>query len=415
MTAERRAALCAAAAAISVAEAPQRLRLLTFTTLYPNAAQPTHGVFVETRLRQLVGTGRATSTVLAPVPWFPIASPRFGVWGLHAAAPRHEERHGLSVHHPRFAALPRIGMSISPFSLYLAAAGALARMIADGLRVDAIDAHYLYPDGVAAVRLGRRFRLPVVLTARGSDTSLLPRYAVPRRLIQGAVAGADGIIAVSAGIKDALIGLGAAPDKVAVLRNGVDLDAFRPVADRAGLRAELGLGSAPTLLSVGHLIERKGHDLIIEALPSLPGHVLMVVGDGPERQCLLAQAERLGVTARVRLLGAQPQAKLPQFYTAADALVLASSREGWANVLLEAMACGTPVVASPAWGSREAVSSPAAGLVLEERSPQAIAAGVLRLLGSPRDRDATRAHAARFGWDETSAGQLEVFHRVLAP
>jgi glycosyltransferase involved in cell wall biosynthesis len=94
-------------------------------------------------------------------------------------------------------------------------------------------------------------------------------------------------------------------------------------------------------------------------------------------------------------------------------MVLASSREGWANVLLESMACGTPVVASPAWGSREAVTAPEAGLVLEAATPAGIAAGVRRLLGSPPDRGATRAYAERFGWEETTAGQLALFRRVL--
>ncbi len=393
---------------------PPPLRLLTFSTLYPHAARPNHGVFVENRLRHLLGSGEALSTVLAPVPWFPSRAAMFGDWARHAAAPRHEERHGIAVHHPRFPVIPAIGMSVSPFLLYRAAAAALARLVRDGLAFDAIDAHYLYPDGVAASWLGRRFGKPVVITARGSDTSLLPRYAVPRRLIQGAIRDADALIAVSAGLKDGLVALGAPAGKVTVLRNGVDLAAFRPEPDRAAARAALGLAKGqPALLSVGLLIERKGHHLIIEALRDLPDHMLLIVGEGPDRAALEALADRIGVAARVRFLGAQPHARLPLYYSAADALVLASSREGWANVLLEAMACGTPVVASPAWGSREAVAAPEAGLVLDEAIPAAIAAGVRRLLASPPDRAATRRYAERFGWDETTQGQLALFRSVL--
>jgi len=219
-------------------------------------------------------------------------------------------------------------------------------------------------------------------------------------------------VAVSAGLAEGLIALGAPAAKVTVLRNGVDLSVFRPVPDRAAARAELGL-DGPTLLSVGLLIPRKGHHLTIEALAALPDHVLLIAGDGPEREALQALAERLGVAGRLRLLGAVPHARLPLYYAAADAMVLASSREGWANVLLESMACGTPVVATPAWGSREAVTAPEAGLVLDAATPAAIADAVRRLRAAAPDRAATRAYAERFGWDETTRGQLTLFRRLV--
>lgn len=396
------------------------LRLLTFSTLYPNAAQPNHGVFVENRLRHLVASGEATSTVLAPVPWFPFAGAarlggaRVKGWARYAGIATREDRHGLDVHHPRYAALPGIGMLTGPAALYASAHAALKRLLAAGHRFDAIDAHYVYPDGVAAVRLGRAFGLKVAITARGSDISQLPDYRLPRLMIQRTIRQADALIAVSAGLKDGLVALGAPPEKVTVLRNGVDLDAFRPTGDGAAIRATLGAGDAPLLASVGHLIPRKGHDLIIRALPMLPGHHLMVLGEGPERGALLALAEQLGVGERVHLLGTRPHAELPRYYSAADALVLASAREGWANVLLESMACGTPVVASPAWGSREAVRSPAAGLVMDETTPEAIATALRRLFANRPDRAATRAYAEGFGWQETTNGQLQVFRRMLA-
>jgi teichuronic acid biosynthesis glycosyltransferase TuaC len=399
---------------VSEAGATGPIRLLTFSTLYPNAVQPHHGVFVENRLRHLVASGEATSTVLAPVPWFPSASPCFGGWARYAGIPQRESRHGLVVHHPRFLALPRLGMLTGPASLYQAARIALRRLLAQGVRFDAIDAHYLYPDGVAAVRLGQEFGIPVVVTARGSDTSQLPRYRLPRQAIRWTMAKADALIAVSEGLKEGLVALGAVPAKVTVLRNGVDLNTFQPPACRTSARAALGLGFQPTLLSVGHLIERKGHHLVIRALPQLPNHTLLIVGEGPEREALQAEAQQLGVAARVRFEGPQPHGRLPLYSGAADALVLASSREGWANVLLEAMACGTPVVTSPAWGSREAVRARAAGLVLDQATPTAIAAGIRTLLNNPPARAATRRYAEGFGWDETTAGQLAVFRQVLA-
>jgi glycosyltransferase involved in cell wall biosynthesis len=287
----------------------------------------------------------------------------------------------------------------------------LERLLAGGTRVDAVDAHNLYPDGVAAVWLGQRFGLPVVITARGTDVSLIPNYRIPRRLIRDAMAGAAALIAVSTALKSAMVELGAPVQKVMVLRNGVETAVFTPPADRAGARAALGL-TRPTLISVGHLIERKGHDLVIQALRDLPEWGLIVVGEGPERSRLTTLIRTLGLGERARLLGARPHGELPALYGAADALVLASSREGWANVLLESMACGTPVVATNIWGNPEVVQDRAAGVIVE-RSAAAIAEGVRQLAGEPPDRAATRAYAEQFSWDETTSGQLALFRRVV--
>jgi glycosyltransferase involved in cell wall biosynthesis len=388
------------------------LQLLTYSTLFPNNERPHHGVFVENRLRHLVASLQATSTVVAPVPWFPSRSPRFGDWGRNARVTTRETRHGLVVHHPRYTVIPRVGMTLAPYLLYRATLPVVRRLLADGTTIDAIDAHYLYPDGVAAVWIGRALGLPVVVTARGTDVNLIPRYARPRRMIQAAIAGAAALVAVSAALKEALVAIGAPPDKVTVLRNGVDLGLFAPPADREAARRALGL-NGPTLLSVGWLIERKGHHRAIEALRMLPGTGLLIVGEGPERDHLAALAGRLGVADRVRLLGARPHGELPALYGAADALVLASSREGWANVLLESMACGTPVVASPIWGNPEVVQSREAGLIAESNTPEGIATAVQRLFADPPSRDATRAYAERFGWDETTAGQIALFRRVV--
>ncbi|MBN8929044.1 MAG: glycosyl transferase family 1 [Rhodospirillales bacterium 69-11] len=388
------------------------LRLLTFSGLYPNAAQPNHGIFVENRLRHLVASGGANSTVVAPVPWFPSRDPRFGRWAQHARVPEEEVRHGLRVLHPRFPVIPRIGMSAAPWLLYRAMRPVLARLLADGTGVDAIDAHYLYPDGVAAVWLGRRFGLPVVVTARGTDVNLIPRYRLPRRLIRAAIDGASALVAVSGALRDALLDLGAPPGKVTVLRNGVDTALFRPPVDREAARAALGV-AGPTLVSVGGLIERKGHHRTIAAIASLPGTTLLIAGEGPDRPRLEAMIAGLGLGDRVRLLGAVPHHDLPALYGAADASVLASSREGWANVLLESMACGTPVVASPIWGNPEVVRVPAAGLIAPEITADALAATIRRLLAAAPDRRATRAFAEGMSWDETTAGQLALFRRVV--
>ncbi len=389
------------------------MKVLTFTTLYPNAAQPQHGIFVENRLRALVASGAVEARVLAPVPWFPFASARFGRYAAFARAPRAETRHGIAVAHPRFPVVPKLGMTLAPGLLYRAAARALRAMIAAGARFDLIDAHYFYPDGVAAARLGRAFGLPVVITGRGTDLNLIPRKsAIARRMIRSAAEDADGLIVVAEALKRRLADLGVPESRIAVLRNGVDLDLFRPM-DRKAARARLGL-EGPLVVSVGNLVPLKGHDLVIEALRDLPDFRLAIAGSGPEERALRSLAERLGVAARVRFLGALAHEALPALYAAADALVLASSREGWPNVLMEAMACGVPVVATRVGGAPEIVADPAAGRLVETRSAEAIADGVRALLAAPPARDATRSYAERFGWEETTQGQIALFERILA-
>jgi teichuronic acid biosynthesis glycosyltransferase TuaC len=387
------------------------VRLLTFSTLFPHAARPNHGIFVENRLRHLVATGEATSFVLAPVPWFPGRSEWFGDWAVNARAPATETRHGMAIHHPRYPVIPKLGMSIAPWLLYQAMVPQVTRLLAEGHSFDAIDAHYIYPDGVAASWLGRRFGLPVVMTARGTDVNLIPRYRVPRRLIEGAIRDASALIAVSAALKDVLVELGAPDEKVTVLRNGVETGLFRPPEDRPAIRGRLELKHR-VLISVGALIERKGHHRTIEAMCQLPDFELIIVGEGPERQRLETLIAKYGVADRVRLQGPRPHTELPALYGAADASVLASSREGCANVLLESMACGTPVIAANVWGNAEVVRAPAGGMLYEPNTPDGIAAAVRKLFADLPNRAATRAYAKLFSWDETTAGQLKLFRGI---
>jgi teichuronic acid biosynthesis glycosyltransferase TuaC len=192
----------------------------------------------------------------------------------------------------------------------------------------------------------------------------------------------------------------------------VDLVRFQP-CDRVAARRELAL-ERRTLLSVGLLIERKGHHHVIAALAQLPDTDLLIAGEGPELDELKSLAERHGVAGRVRFLGNLDPVRLAGAYNAADALVLASSREGWANVLLEAMACGTPVVASAVWGTPEVVAGPEAGQLMPELSPRGVADAVTRLFANLPSRHDTRGYAERFSWEATSRGQLELFRRLVA-
>ena len=388
------------------------MNILTFTTLYPNAEEPHHGIFVENRLRHLVATGNIDLRVIAPVPYFPFTNPRFGTYAKYARTPRRETRHGIPIDHPRYLLPPKIGMHLAPFTMYLGARSAVRELLRQGFKPDLIDAHYFYPDGIAAALIARDLQIPFVVTARGTDINLIPKYPIPRREILWAADRAGAMITVCQALNDELQALGAPADKITTLRNGVDLVGFQPV-DRQAARARLGL-TRPTLLSVGHLIERKGHHLIIEAMTQLPGVDLLIAGSGPDEARLKAQIARLGLDDRVRLLGRIAHEDLKNVYGAADLLVLASSREGWANVLLEAMACGTPVAATDIWGTREVVAAPQAGWLIPERTSDDIARIIAHALPNLPDRAATRAYAEGFSWDDTTEGQLRIFNRILA-
>jgi glycosyltransferase involved in cell wall biosynthesis len=395
----------------AASETIRPLSLVTVSTLFPNPVRKTHGVFVETRLRKLIASGEVKARVIAPVPWLPQGL-RYGSLGPLWEVPPRLVRDGLEVEHPRYLVIPKVGTNLAPFTLLRAMRTSLSRILESGYRVDLIDAHYFYPDGVAAVWLAREFGLPVVVTARGTDLNLIPEFRLPRRMIQSAATGADGVIAVCAALKERLVALGVSDERVTVLRNGVDLERFRPM-EREVIRRDLEL-TRTTLGSVGHLVERKGHHLAIRALKDLPATDLLVVGDGPQRGALEALARELAVGDRVRFLCAVDQDRLCRLYNAMDALVLASSREGWANVLLESMACGTPVIASAVWGTPEVVASPDAGVLMPSLDADGVVRGVKRLLTDPPGRERTRRYAEGFDWDATTAGQLALFRSVLA-
>jgi glycosyltransferase involved in cell wall biosynthesis len=235
--------------------------------------------------------------------------------------------------------------------------------------------------------------------------TLFPQFTLPRKMIKWAIRRADAVITVANALRDEVIALGGDPDRVTTLRNGVDLQLFRPTERQPNQEF--------TLLTVGHLVPQKAQELSIGALPLLPDTRLVIAGEGPNRAMLENLARSLKVEHRVSFLGAVSQDQLRAQYNAADAMVLSSSREGWANVLLESMACGTPVVASRVHGTPEVVAAPEAGVLMNERTPQGVADGVNRLRANYPDRAATRRYAERFSWDDTTAGQLAIFQSIL--
>jgi teichuronic acid biosynthesis glycosyltransferase TuaC len=388
------------------------VKVLVLTTLYPNSEQQRHGIFVENRVRKLVEKYPDIEVkVLAPVPYFPISSGMAGEYGKYANIPTFEKRFDIEIFHPRYLVIPKIGMNITPYLLYWCALKAAKKIQREGFDFDLIDAHYFYPDGVAANWVAKKLYKPITITARGNDISLLPDYFWPKKLIKNTLAEIDAGIGVCQALVDEMALIQPSQDSLYAFRNGVDLTLFAPSKDREQLRNSLGFNNF-TVVSVGHLIERKGHHLIIDALTNLPDVHLKIIGDGPMMSQLKTQIARLGLSERVLLLGAKLQSELPRYYCAADALVLASSREGWANVLLESMACGTPVVATPIWGTPEVVGTEGAGVLTEGRRPADIANAIEKLRDHSPSRGAVRTYAEKFSWDETTTNIFNLFKKI---
>jgi glycosyltransferase involved in cell wall biosynthesis len=387
-------------------------KVLVITTLYPNAIQFRHGIFVETRIKHLQQSGQVNITVIAPVPWFPFNSEHFPVYAKYAEIPRQEVRYGLNVYHPRYLVIPKIGMLLTPFFLAYSIYREIKQLLNHSHQFDLIDCHYYYPDGVAAAIVSKIFKLPLAITARGSDINLIADFFLPRKMMLWAGKVATLNNAVCEALRQRMIEIGIKPETTRVFRNGVDLDLFIPL-DRNQLRKKWQIQDK-LLVSVGNLIELKGHHLIIQAMISLTDYRLFIVGAGEWEDKLKAMTVMLGLEDRIRFLGERKQEELVELYNCADALVLASSREGWANVLLEALACGTPVVVTNISGTPEVIAAPEAGVLCDERSAEGIVDGVCRLFENYPSRKETRLYAEKFSWQETTDGIVKAFTELAA-
>ena len=383
-----------------------RGRLITFTNLFPSAAAPTHGLFVQERMRRVAAATGLDWCVVAPVPAVP--------WPLradpqHRASPEHEIVGGVPVGHPRYFHLPGLSMRAQARRMARAAEPMVAALAGDGPCL--IDAHYVYPDGVAALAIAAKLRVPCLVTARGTDLNVLGDVPSVREQIRASVPGAFALLAVSSALCRRFVEVAGVPaDRVVLARNGVDLDRFRP-GDRGAARAALGLPAERSLvLAVGRLVEGKGFHLMARALRSLPGTVdLVVIGTGPERERL----QMVAPPGRLHLLGARPPDEVALAYRACDVLVLPSEREGWPNVVTEALASGLPVVATPVGAVPDMLTDPHVGALVRHGDSRALAAEVMRFLDVPRDRQLIRRFAERFGWDRPIAIVADLCERAL--
>ena len=387
------------------------VRALILTSLYPSIARPRHGIFVETRMNRLVATGSVTANVVAPVPWFPFTQAQFGKYADLAKTPTNETRRGLPVAYPRYFMVPKVGLRWQAKSMAFAVLRHLRRTVSNGALPDLIDGQYLYPDGVATAIVAATLGRPYVLTARGSDVNILAEHPTVQSAILRAIEGAAITITVSSALRDALLHLGCDASRIVCLRNGVDLELFKPI-DRLAARQRLGINAKYAIASVGNLVAEKRHALAINALTHLSDTIYLIVGDGSEREELKRLAIARSVRDRVVFLPNRSQRELVDIYSAVDLLVLPSSREGWPNVMLEALACGTPVVASDVGGVREMLTSNVAGIAVASSDAADFAAAIKMMLHALPDRSQVRRHAELFGWDSIVSAQADIYRRM---
>lgn len=381
------------------------MRILTLSTLFPSASRPNFGIFVERQTTALTSVPDFAVTVINPIgiaPW-----PLNLVGDKARLADLHDEQWGeLDVYRPRFTAIPKIGGRINPAMLASAVLPVAKRLHAE-IGFDLIDAEFFFPDGPAAMRISDALGIPFTIKARGADIHHWGRQPGCNEQMLEAADKASGLLAVSGALKADMVTLGMDAGKIMVHYTGLDQSRFVP-RDRAEEKRRLGI-SGPLILSVGALIPRKGQDLLIAALPALPDAALVLAGNGESEREYRALAARLGVADRVRFLGNVPHDDLPALFAAADIMALVSTNEGLANAWVEALACGTPIIASDVGGIRELVKTAEAGRIVA-RTPEAIASAARELFAHPPSREAVAANVRAFSWVE-NARQLAAFFR----
>lgn len=395
----------------------QPKRILVYSSLFPNSVQPQAGIFIRERMFRVAEV--CPIVVVSPVPWFPFQS-LIRIFRQHYRLPvtRHEVQKGIDIYHPRFLAIPGILRQMDGPMMAWSTRRLVRRLRNEG--VDIIDAHFGYPDGYAAVRLGKLLGLPVTITLRGTE----PRHTQTKGIrnhLSTALHGASALIAVSKSLLQTAVDMGVDKGKITVVGNGVDVSKFHP-DDGADIKRQLGIRSdARVLVTVGGLCERKGFHRVIECLPSLRRswpdlHYLIVggpSGEGDWTGRLRRMVSELQLQNSVHFLGSVAQDKLKSVLSAADVFVLATRNEGWANVILEAMACGLPVVATDVGGNREVVSSENVGCIVPFGDSAALEAGIDTALNKPWNRKEIIDYAVENSWEKRVHALQQVYARVL--
>jgi glycosyltransferase involved in cell wall biosynthesis len=283
------------------------------------------------------------------------------------------------------------------------------------LRPDVILNYWLYPEGFAAVAAGHALGIPVIVGSIGSDLRRIPDR-ISRRMIRRTVISADGVITVSEDLRQHAIAMGAAPGKVTTILNGCDTSVFHPGERNPARRAAGAAAADEVVLYVGSLLQPKGLGDLMEAFVSLsrsrPNARLVCIGDGPYWEELTRKAAAAGLERRLSVLGRQPSSTVAEWMQAADVLCLPSHSEGCPNVIIEALACGRPIVATDVGGIPELVNREC-GILVPPHQPAALSAALHSALSKNWDSSAI-VTSFRRGWKEVAEETFAVCKAVVA-
>nr|WP_321399885.1 glycosyltransferase family 4 protein [uncultured Desulfobacter sp.] len=395
-------------------------KVLVFGSTFPSAVHPIHGIFVKERVKHVSMTSSIDVRVISPVPYFPPIK-AFGRWYSFSQIPKFELFDGLEITRPRYLLLPKIGGRIHSRSMAFFSKPGIEK-IRKTFEFDIIDSHFVYPDGVAAAICKKKYNCPLIITGRGEDILSFPNLPVIGDQIRWALQKADALVALSQEICDAMVSNGAPREKITIIPNGVDNQKFTPLARQAS-RKKLGLPmDKKIILSVGNRLERKGFHLLIKALPGIreqfPDAILVIVGGvarhGQDYTSVIEQAiAQNHLEEHVVLAGAKPSGELVHWYSSADVFALMTSREGSPNVVMEALSCGIPVVATSIGGIPQILNDPALGVLLDRRTVDDAQNGVIEALKTNWDRERIRAFANKNSWFSVAEKVNTVFNSVL--
>jgi glycosyltransferase involved in cell wall biosynthesis len=395
------------------------------TTSYPRFPGDSVGTFMEPIAQTVAARGHVVHVV---APWHPLLTRAREEHGVHFHFYRYAPFRFLNVF--GYAAAMRADVSVRG-AAYLAAPLALAqgwrtaRKIARRHRATVMHGHWVVPGGITASLAAPH--VPLVVSLHGSDVYVAETFAPARLAARRAFRRAGFVTACSTDLATRAIALGADPARLETVPYGVDVARFHPDAiARSARRQELGVGDdIPLCVAAGRLVRKKGFEYLIDAIASAPGVVLALAGDGTLREELHERARAAGVLERVRLLGNQPQDRIAELFAAADVICIPSVRDdggnvdGLPNVVLEALASGTPVITTTAGGIGAVVDNGATAMVVPERDPAAIAAAIGRVAADPES--ARRLGAAgrvvvseQFGWSRTAERLEAAYDRALA-
>ena len=400
------------------------MKVLVLSHMYPRVDDPISGNFVHYGACSIRSKGLDV-IVFTPLPYVPIFLSRIEKYSRYMKTPFENCINGIHVFYPRYLRFP--GAAFHPFScytMYYGVQGIIKKLIRD-FKPHILHAHTATPDGYVGLLLRKKFGIPIVVNLHGSDINVYPhRDYLTFRLTGKVIAGANKIIAVSKALKSAAERIARPQSGIEVVYTGCDLERFSfNEDDRVTLREKLGIPSdSPVLIFVGHILKAKGIFELLEAFliaRQKHGNLhLIVVGDGEDSFTLKQKAEAAQLSKWIHFLGARSHDEIPGWLSAADILVLPSWYEGLPNVVVEAMACKRPVIATRVGGIPEAVEDGKSGILIEKGDVEALANAISLLVSEPAKRVTMgligrRIVEQKFTWEKNAERTIAVYEEVL--